>query len=283
MTLRPTRLFQASMPCMAFMLLAMLALAACTPEAPPTAPATTAIDASSAATANSVAPATSDDPAAAAQTGEPAPIDPQAAAVVQAANDAADHGPALVAGTDYIEIPNGHPWQPLNGKIEVVEVFGYVCPACARFQPLVNAWKAKLGDDVRFSYVPAPFGPEWIPYAKAFYVAQSQGLVERSHDAVFHAIHLTGEIPGEGKQPDEAAIAQFYGQYGVDPEEFLAAMNSFGTHAKVNRGKQFMISGGINSTPTLVINGKYRVLGKSLPDMLRIASQLIAQERSAAQ
>ena len=54
---------------------------------------------------------------------------------------AADADPsALVEGRDYEVIPNGQPWLPLNGKVEVVEVFGYVCPACARIEPLFTAW-----------------------------------------------------------------------------------------------------------------------------------------------
>jgi thiol:disulfide interchange protein DsbA len=42
-----------------------------------------------------------------------------------------------------------------------------------------------------------------------------------------------------------------------------------------------MTRSGVQGTPTLVIDGKYRVLGKSYDDMLRIANQLIAQERAA--
>src|SRR3546814_10028959 len=52
---------------------------------------------------------------------------------------------ALVEGRDYEEIPNGEPWMPLNGKVEVVEVFGYVCPACARIEPLFSSWEEKIG------------------------------------------------------------------------------------------------------------------------------------------
>ena len=37
----------------------------------------------------------------------------------------------------------------------------------------------------------------------------------------------------------------------------------------------------VASTPTLIIDGKYRVKGKTFPDMLRIADALIAQERAA--
>ncbi|MGO4611182.1 hypothetical protein AB4142_33110, partial [Variovorax sp. 2RAF20] len=47
-----------------------------------------------------------------------------------------------VKGADYQLIPNGQPFQPAAGKVEVVEIFGYVCPACAAFQPLVGPWKA---------------------------------------------------------------------------------------------------------------------------------------------
>ncbi len=60
-------------------------------------------------------------------------------------------------------------------------------------------------------------------------------------------------------------------------------MHSFATDAKVKRGQQFMVRSGVAGTPTIVVDGKYRVLGKSYPDMLRITNQLIAQERAAQQ
>src|SRR5690606_28337142 len=43
--------------------------------------------------------------------------DPAADAAVAAAAQAATQGPALVPGTDYIEIPGGQPFAPLEGKI----------------------------------------------------------------------------------------------------------------------------------------------------------------------
>ena len=84
----------------------------------------------------------------------------------------------------------------------------------------------------------------------------------------------------------------YYRQYGttlcglmqvhkLDPKAFLDKMGSFATNAKVNRGKQFMMRSGVQSTPTLVVNGKYRVQGKSFADMLRIADHLVAMERAS--
>ena len=258
--------------------LLLIALAACgKTEAPTPAPA---------AQATAAMPASADEPAAStsaapvsASTAAPAPNAAADAAAQQAL--AATDPSGLVEGRDYVDIKGGEPWKPLDGKIEVVEVFGYVCPACAAFDPLVSAWKAKLPADVRFSYVPAPFGPEWNPYAKAFYVAESMGLVERSHSALIREIHVTQTMPGEGDGPNEQKIADFYGKYGANPKEFLSTMNSFSVSAQVNKGRQFMIRSGANSTPTLIVNGKYKVTGESFEDMLRIASGLIAKERAA--
>jgi thiol:disulfide interchange protein DsbA len=130
--------------------------------------------------------------------------------------------------------------------------------------------------------VPAAFGPQWQPYAQAYLVAESMGLDAKSHTAMFNAIHASHTLPGEGQPPDEAAIGQFYAKYGADPKQFVDAMHSFATDAKLNRAKQFMLASGVQQTPTLVVNGKYRVVGKSFDDMLRIADGLIARERGSS-
>jgi thiol:disulfide interchange protein DsbA len=263
------------------LLLAALLLAACN-QAPsagdPGAPAATAGSASAeaqAAAASAAAAAGAEVPA----TDTAAPAD---ASTPDATTPAAEAASALVPGVDYAVIPNGQPYQPVNGRIEVVEVFGYVCPACAQFEPMFSAWKAKAPADVHVTYVPAPYGPQWLPYARAYYVADSMGLVDATHTAVFHAIHLEQSLPGEGKQPDEAKVAAFYGKHGADAKRFLADMHSFSTEAKVNRGKQFMIRSGVGGTPTIVVNGKYRVTGgRTYDDILRITDQLVQMERAA--
>jgi thiol:disulfide interchange protein DsbA len=246
---------------------ALLALAACSQQqAPaPEAPAATSSEAPAAA-----APAAS---TAAAPAAAEAPAAPNNNPVVP------PQGPAPVVGTDYAEIPGGQPFQPTAGKIEVVEVFGYTCPHCADFEPLVNAWKAKQPADVQFTPVAAPFGGFWMPYAKAFYTAQSMGVLERSHDAMFNAIHVERSMPVQPPATNEQ-IGAFYAKYGVDPKQFADTMSSFAIDAKLKRADQFLKRSGVEGTPTLVVAGKYRVMGKSFDDMLRIADHLIAQERA---
>jgi thiol:disulfide interchange protein DsbA len=261
----------------------LLPLAACQKEA--AAPTTAAATPPPAATSSAPSAAAI---AAAASTqdggGPTAAADANASATTPTAdaNAANTNTGGLVAGTDYAEIQGGQPYLPLNGKIELVEVFNFICPACNQFEPSFEAWKAKLPPDVRVTYVPAAFGAQWLPYAQAYLVAEQMGLDAKSHTAMFNAIHATHTLPGEGQPPNEAAIGQFYAQYGADPKQFVDAMHSFATDAKLNRAKQFMLATGVQGTPTLIVNGKYRVIGKSFDDMLRVADALIARERTGA-
>ena len=190
-------------------------------------------------------------------------------------------GPEPVAGTDYVVIEGGQPFQPATGKVEVAEIFGYVCPACARFQPLIAPWKAGLPSDVSFVYVPAAFGGIWDNYARAFYAAETLGVQEKTHDALYTAIHIEQTLKGERGMDTPEDIANFYAKYGVQPKTFTDTMASFSVAAKVNRGKQFAQRSKIGGTPSVIINGKYLVKGKSFEDMLRIADHLIARERAA--
>ena len=250
---------------LALLLIALLPLAACTGQ--DTAPASTAT------TPAATAPA---------ETAAPAEAAPAVAPVAEAPNTnpvTAPQGAAPVAGTDYIEITGGQPYEPTNGKIEVVEVFSYTCPHCASFEPLVAAWKARQPADVKFIPVAGPFGANPMPFAKAFYTAQTMGLLDRSHEAMFRAVHLERSLP---LTATDAQIGAFYGQFGANPAQFASTMASFAIDAKAKRAVQFMQRAGVESSPNIVVNGKYRVVGRTLEDMLRIADHLVAQERAAA-
>jgi len=180
-----------------------------------------------------------------------------------------------VAGKDYAEIPNGKPLDPVDGKIVVEEFFNYVCPACNRFEPRFVAWAKKLPPYVVVVHIPASFRPDFVQYAHAFYAAQAFNLVDKTHEAVYDAVHSKKTLPSEGQKPDEDKIAAFYANYGVDKAQFLSAMQSFGVDVKVNRANEYMTRAKVPATPTLVINGRYLVKGDTDEQTLEIASALI--------
>ena len=213
--------------------------------------------------------------------GAPAAAQPSAASAASA--PAAADAPAFtpVAGQHYVEIADPQPFQPLDGRIEVVEVFGYTCPACASFEPLVSAWKARQPDDVRVTLLAAPFGGYWMPYAKAFYAAEAQGLVDATHQAMFDAVHRQRSLPVQGVSTE--AIAEAYAAHGADAKEFARTMESFAVSGQMRRARQFVDRTGVDSTPTMVVNGKYRVIaGQDFQDVLRTVDYLVERERAAA-
>lgn len=183
-----------------------------------------------------------------------------------------------VAGRDYVEIPGGKPWAAKPGRIEVAELFGYSCPHCAHFEPMLKEWKGRQGRDVDLVPVPAVFGGYWDAWARAYFAASDLGVLARSHDAVFAAIHRNGELP---RNPTAQELAAFYSRYGVDAERFRAALADPSVDARMRQAREFAVASGVDATPTLVVAGRYRVRGSSLEDSLRIAEWLVAHERQA--
>jgi thiol:disulfide interchange protein DsbA len=257
----------------------LLPLVACSPSpstSDTTAPAATAPAAETPAAAPaaaeaSTAPAADTSTPAAAPAATPAPAAP-------APMTAAD-APRL--GTDYDLLSTPQPtFAPAAGKIEIDEVFSYRCIHCAEFQPSVNAWEKTMPADVHWVYVPAAFGGAWDDFARAFYAAEIMGVRERTHDMVFKGIFEDSLV--KTGTPEE--IADMYGKFGVDRNTFLATMQSFGVTAKLNRSRQFALRNGVEATPTIILNGKYRVSAtrdRGFEGMLKTVDFLIAQERAA--
>ena len=209
------------------------------------------------------------------------PADASAATGTAPVVAGAPTGPAPVAGTDYVELANGQPYAPLNGQVEVVEVFGYTCPHCAQFEPLITAWKRKQPADVRVTPVPAAFGGYWETYARAFFAAETLGVLEKSHEQMFNAIHVARQL-GLDATPEQ--IGKFYEQYGVDATTFANTMKSFGVETKLNRAKQFATRSQIEGTPSIVVNGKYlvNVDQRGYEHMFNTVEHLAAQARAGA-
>ncbi|MCL1635771.1 thiol:disulfide interchange protein DsbA/DsbL [Luteimonas sp. SX5] len=209
---------------------------------------------------------------------------PETAATAPETTAAAPTG-SPVAGVDYIVIPNGQPYAAADGKVEVAEAFGYACPHCAHFEPLLKNWKATLPANARFVAVPATFGGPWDTYARGYFAAESLGLVDNTHEAVFNAIHGLRTLP-----PNASAeqIAAFYAQHGADAAAFSAAMASPAVDAKLEHVRQFLARAEVPGTadigtPMIIVNGKYRIdAGEGgYEKMLDTAGKLVAQESAS--
>ncbi|WP_052756229.1 thiol:disulfide interchange protein DsbA/DsbL [Lysobacter capsici] len=186
---------------------------------------------------------------------------------------------APVAGNDYAVLAKPVQASPGPG-IEVVQVFSYACGACAKFDPAMEAWRRKLPRGVRFQYVPAVFGGAFDAGAKAYYAAAQLGVVDKTHAAIYRAVHVEQTLTGDS--PDQ--ISDAYARLGVDRARFANAYASRKTDERVQWARSYAIAAEVDSTPTIIVAGKYKVAPKpgAAPEaLLATVDYLIGVERAA--
>ncbi len=158
----------------------------------------------------------------------------------------------LRAGRDYRAIDPAQPTSTEAGMVEVAEVFQYSCPACFRFEPLLEQWKAQKADYVNFVRIPAPWGSLSELHARAYYTAEALGKLDEMHQAFFNEIHVERNM-----LDTEQKLAQFFARFGVDAETFRKTFSSFSVHTKVQRANDLITRYRVLATPNIVVDGKY--------------------------
>jgi thiol:disulfide interchange protein DsbA len=197
-------------------------------------------------------------------------------------------------GVQYVRLAPPQQTTVPSGKVEVMEVFSYACPACNAFEPVMEKLRHALPPNAQLAFLPAAFNPQedWPMFQRAFFAAQALGIVERTHQAMFDAVWKTGELaiatPGSNRLKDPlpsiADAARVYARLtGVDPQKFLAMANSFGVDSKIRAADAQILAMRVDSTPTLIVNGKYRVIRDSLQNndqLIQLVKYLVGRESS---
>ncbi len=178
------------------------------------------------------------------------------------------------------------------GKVEVTEVFSYGCPHCAEFQPVIKQLKAALPPNAVLTLIPASFNPaeDWPMLQRTYVTAEALGIAERAHDGIFDAIWKSGELAVVDQQtnriknpaPTIADAARVYNKLtGIAVDKFVAVSQSFTVEVKMKADDAYVLHGQVDSTPTIVVNGKYRLNSESAggaTQVLQLVKYLVAKE-----
>lgn len=198
-------------------------------------------------------------------------------------------------GTHYFRIVPAEPAAPAEGKVEVADVFSYACPACNRFLPVLEALQETLPPEARLTRVPASFNEreQWPMFQRAYYAAEMLDVAKQTHLAMFGAVWTTGELAvvdpqtGRLKDPPPAIedVATFHARNGdVTEEQLLAAASSFEVSMNMRRADHLIRTWQVDRTPSIVINGKYRLHVASAggtDELIELVNWLVAQETGA--
>lgn len=162
-------------------------------------------------------------------------------------------------------------------KIEVVEVFWYGCRHCYSLEPAVHQWLKNKPEEVEFVRLPAALNPNWAFHAKAYYTAETLGVVDTFHGAFFDEIHMK-----KNPMKRESSVKGFFVKLGVSEDAFEKAWNSFGVDSKLRKAKQKIIGYQLRSVPAVIVNGKYKITAQSAgggSQMFKVVNELVEKEK----
>ncbi len=154
----------------------------------------------------------------------------------------------------------------------LIEYSDFQCPACAFYYPYLKRLSEEFGDDLAIIYrhFPLPMHQNAKAAAAAADAAGRQGKFWEMHDAIFDSQRLW-----EGSKDASEFFATRAQELGLDVEKFKADMGSDEARDAVRAAYQASVRMGLNSTPTLFLNGRLLVNPRSYEDLRNAVTEAI--------
>lgn len=141
---------------------------------------------------------------------------------------------------------------PVRGNaaagVTIIEFSDFQCPFCARVNPTLAKIRETYGDKVKIIWkdFPLPNHPQAPKAAEAAHCAAEQGKYWEMHDVMF----------ANQRGLEVAGLKQSAAGLGLDTAKFNRCLDSGQYASKVAAGAAQGDKLGVNSTPTLYINGR---------------------------
>jgi thiol:disulfide interchange protein DsbA len=161
-------------------------------------------------------------------------------------------------GAEYTVLSVPQPSQTAGKRVEVIEFFMYHCPFCHALEPTLEQWVKKQGDNILFKRIHIPYQGPNDPEAHLFLTLQAMGKSEAYQSAVLDAV---GDIVRRKRSEtltEQEILDVAHKLPGIDKAKFTDTWNSFGVNTMLKRLPDAVSIGyKVNSTPTVVVDGKY--------------------------
>jgi thiol:disulfide interchange protein DsbA len=154
-------------------------------------------------------------------------------------------------------------------RVEVIDFFFYACPYCNELAPFLDLWLKRKPLDVVFRRVPVVRHDSWIPLAKIYFTLEAMGEAGRLHGEVFHSYHAENLSMSQ-----EKVIAEWAEKHGLNRDKFMAIYRSDETRQKVERARKMTMDYDIQSTPSVVVDGRYLTSSGMTPGVPQVITVL---------
>jgi thiol:disulfide interchange protein DsbA len=155
-------------------------------------------------------------------------------------------------GAEFVTLPVRQDVKATGSKVEVIEFFMFHCPACYGLEPQLAAWVKSQGDAIAFRRIHVPYTGPADPEAHLFLTLEALGKTEAMFPKVEHAVHVE-----RIRLVKDDAILDWVANNGIGKAQFLDAWNSFGVMTALRRLPRLVGDYKVDSTPMLVVNGRY--------------------------
>ena len=141
-----------------------------------------------------------------------------------------------------------------DAKVVIVDYSDYQCPACAQASPVMKRVAEKYNDDVLFIFRNFAFQqPNSRAAAAAAEAAGLQGKFWEMNELLFAS---QAEWKQASLERRTTLFTQYASQFGLDIEKFKTDLTSDAVGAKIDYDKAIANKVGVNSTPSIYVNGK---------------------------
>lgn len=143
-----------------------------------------------------------------------------------------------------------------EASIVIVEYSDFQCPACAKYEPVLEEIMSEFSNHVKFVYRHFPLRSIHTHAqlaAQASEAAGAQGQFWEMHDKLFEQQALW---QGMSKTQAEKTFIGFAEELGLNMEEFETTLNSSEAEKAVNEDYNSGTDANVNSTPSFFLNGE---------------------------
>jgi thiol:disulfide interchange protein DsbA len=183
-----------------------------------------------------------------------------------------------VEGRHYLLISPAQPVNTSPDQVEVNEFFMHTCPHCRTLEPYVQAWLEDKPDFINFVRVPTTWSDLNTVHAQAYYTAESLGIEDEIMSPFFAELHDRGNALETADK-----LASLFSRFDVSRADFDSHFGSFSVMTKVSNATVLGQRYRVDSTPTIVINGKYKTgldRAGGFDQLFELIELLAAAERS---
>jgi len=156
-----------------------------------------------------------------------------------------------------------------SAQPEVMEFFSYYCPHCYTFEPFITDLKKSLGKNVEFKQNHVDFlgGAMGVELTRGLASAQLLGVEDEFTALVFKKLHA------EHQQIDgETGLIALFGELNISAAKAKGTLESFSTAGLASQMQRNTEIFKIQEVPTLIVNGKYKVMTGSIKNEKELMS-----------